>query len=58
MGDTGVRVDEPSEQVWLDDPTHYRGTRVHIVGFLLGLGSHRLVSSISYGQNYILPNDL
>jgi hypothetical protein len=27
---------KPRRQAWLNDPTHYRGTRVHIVGFLLG----------------------
>jgi hypothetical protein len=43
MGDTGsgdscLGEMEPSGQVWLNDLTHYRGTRVHIVGFLFGLG--------------------
>jgi hypothetical protein len=27
---------KPRRQAWLNDPTHSCGTRVHIVGFLLG----------------------
>jgi hypothetical protein len=47
VGDTGSGEMEPSGQVWLNDLTHYRGTRMHIVGFCFGTVSQPYENSKS-----------
>ena len=44
---------KPRRHAWLNDPTHYRGTRVYIVGFLLGIGEPGAGLSMSYEHNLL-----